>query len=55
VHRNPRTVKLPQAQPIAATEKRLFLQTTAPLLTQLAEQRQTIQLASVQNNDASAN
>ena len=55
VHRNPRTVKLPQAQPIATTEKRLFLQTTAPLLTQLAEQRQTIQLASVQNNDASAN
>ena len=55
VHRNPRTVKLPQAQPIAATEKRLFLQTTAPLLTQLAEQKQTIQLASVQNNDASAN
>ena len=55
VHRNPRTVKLPQAQPIAATEKRLFLQTTAPLLTQLAEQKQTIQLASVQNNNASAN
>lgn len=55
VHRNPRTVKLPQAQPIAATEKRLFLQTTAPLLTQLAEQKQTTQLASVQNNDASAN
>ena len=55
VHRNPRTVKLPQAKPIAATEKRLFLQTTAPLLTQLAEQKQTIQLASVQNNDASAN
>ena len=55
VHRNPRTVKLPQAQPIAAAEKRLFLQTTAPLLTQLAEQKQTIQLASVQNNNASAN
>lgn len=55
VHRNPRTVKLPQAQPIAATEKSLFLEATTPLLTQLASQKQTIQLASVQNNDASAN
>lgn len=55
VHRNPRTVKLPQAQPIAAAEKSLFLEATTPLLTQLASQKQTIQLASVQNNDASAN
>ncbi|MDP6198779.1 MAG: M23 family metallopeptidase, partial [Porticoccaceae bacterium] len=55
VHRNPRTVKLPQAQPIAAAEKSLFLEATTPLLTQLAEYKQTIQLASVQNNSASAN
>ncbi len=36
VHRNPRTVKLPQAKPVAKTEKDRFTTKTAPLLSQLA-------------------
>jgi len=35
VHRNPRTVKLPQAKPIAKSEKELFAAATTPLLEQL--------------------
>jgi murein DD-endopeptidase MepM/ murein hydrolase activator NlpD len=55
VHRNPRTVKLPQARPIAKGEKSSFEQATAPVLAKLAEHQQTIQLALMQNSDSSAN
>jgi hypothetical protein len=55
VHRNPRTVKLPQARPIAKGEKSSFEQVTAPVLAKLAEHQQTIQLALMQNSDSSAN
>ena len=37
VHRNPRTVKLPQANPISATELAAFKLATTPVLTQLAQ------------------
>jgi len=46
VHTNPRTVKLPQAEPIAKTEMVRFRQQTAPLLAQLKGFQNT-QLASV--------
>jgi murein DD-endopeptidase MepM/ murein hydrolase activator NlpD len=55
VHRNPRTVKLPQAQPIASAEKTRFQQATAPLLAELAKHRQTIQLAAAKSASSSAN
>ena len=55
VHRNPRTVKLPQARPIAKVEKSTFEQATASVLAKLAEHQQTIQLALMQSNDSSAN
>jgi murein DD-endopeptidase MepM/ murein hydrolase activator NlpD len=55
VHRNPRTVKLPQARPIAKGEKSSFEQATAPVLAKLAEHQQTIQLALMHNSDSSAN
>jgi murein DD-endopeptidase MepM/ murein hydrolase activator NlpD len=55
VHRNPRTVKLPQARPIAKGEKSSFEQATAPVLAKLAEHQQTIQLALVQSSNSSAN
>lgn len=42
VHRNPRTVKLPKAQPISKNEKSLFLSTTKSLVNQL-ETRKNIQ------------
>ncbi len=35
VHRNPRTVKLPQAEPVAKNEKQRFIKETKPLLAQL--------------------
>jgi murein DD-endopeptidase MepM/ murein hydrolase activator NlpD len=35
VHRNPRTVQLPQAKPVPAAEKQRFLSQTAPLVQQL--------------------
>jgi len=37
VHRNPRTVKLPQSQPIAKAEKAAFLKATKSSLAQLAD------------------
>jgi murein DD-endopeptidase MepM/ murein hydrolase activator NlpD len=37
VHRNPRTVKLPQANPIATNELAAFKLATTPVLTQLAQ------------------
>ena len=55
VHRNPRTVKLPQSQPIAKAEKAAFLKATKTILAQLAEYQRPTQLASAQRNDSSAN
>ena len=55
VHRNPRTVKLPQSQPIAKAEKAAFLKATTSRLAKLAEYQQPTQLASAQRNNASAN
>ncbi len=49
VHRNPRTVKLPQARPIADADKVAFLAATAPKLIQLAEYQQPTQLAATKN------
>lgn len=46
VHRNPRTVKLPQADPIANEYRQRFLATAAPLLEEL-EQFKNTQLATV--------
>ncbi|MGB2042253.1 MAG: M23 family metallopeptidase, partial [Porticoccaceae bacterium] len=55
VHRNPRTVKLPQSQPIAKAEKAVFVRATRPLLAQLANYQQPSQLASAQRTTSSAN
>ena len=46
VHRNPRTVKLPQADPIAEKYREQFLTTAAPILEEL-ERFKSTQLASV--------
>ncbi len=46
VHRNPRTVALPQADPIAEKYRRQFLATAAPILAEL-EQFKSTQLATV--------
>ncbi len=48
VHRNPRTVKLPQANPISATELAAFKLATTPVLTQLAQSGTTIELAQLE-------
>jgi murein DD-endopeptidase MepM/ murein hydrolase activator NlpD len=40
VHRNPRTVKLPQATPLAGNEKQQFSATARTLLSQLQQQQQ---------------
>ena len=53
VHRNPRTVKLPQARPIAKAEKQAFVRSTNPILAQLAEYQAATQLASAQSENAS--
>ncbi|UTW46700.1 peptidoglycan DD-metalloendopeptidase family protein [bacterium SCSIO 12696] len=45
VHRNPRTVKLPQAKPIAEKHKAEFLKQTQPLIASLAKHRDQNQLA----------
>ncbi len=55
IHRNPRTVKLPQAQPIASAEKTRFQQATAPLLAELVKHQQNIQLAAAKSASSSAN
>ncbi|MCV6605152.1 MAG: peptidoglycan DD-metalloendopeptidase family protein, partial [Porticoccaceae bacterium] len=47
VHRNPRTVKLPQAKPIASKHKADFLAQTRPLMTSLARHRNQSQLAQI--------
>ena len=46
VHRNPRTVELPQASPIADKYRQRFLATSAPILEELEKFKST-QLASV--------
>tara|TARA_R110000822_G_scaffold187752_1_gene326451 strand:+ start:2311 stop:3729 length:1419 start_codon:yes stop_codon:yes gene_type:complete len=45
VHRNPRTVALPQAQPIPKKERGKFEQDTRPLMIQLASHQQSSKLA----------
>ncbi len=50
VHRNPRTVKLPKADPIAAKYRDQFLAAAEPILKQL-EQFKSTQLASVANSN----
>lgn len=45
VHKNPRTVKLPDANPIAATEQQRFAQTTEPVLSLLEDFKHQTQLA----------
>lgn len=47
VHQNPRTVNLPQAEPIAESERERFLATTRERIAALAEQRADEQLALV--------
>jgi len=46
VHRNPRTVELPQADPISDKYRERFLTTAAPILEEL-EQFKSTQLATV--------
>lgn len=46
VHRNPRTVALPQAKPIPEQERVKFEKDTAPLMMQLASYQQSSKLAS---------
>ena len=57
VHRNPRTVALPQAKPIKKQERIKFDRDTSPLIAQLGGYQQTSQLAmmSVPEKPASAN
>jgi murein DD-endopeptidase MepM/ murein hydrolase activator NlpD len=45
VHRNPRTVKLPQAKPILNNEEEAFQAAIAPILVELAQYQQRTQLA----------
>jgi hypothetical protein len=46
VHRNPRTVKLPQADPIAAKYREEFLAAAGPILEELENFKNT-QLATI--------
>lgn len=48
VHRNPRTVALPQAQPIPKTDRLEFNRVVTPVLVQLAEYKMASQLAIIQ-------
>ena len=54
VHRNPRTVELPQAKPISGTEKINFKKTTKPMLAKLAKYQTKTQLASLQIDNSNA-
>ncbi len=54
VHRNPRTVSLPQAKPIDSHKKMAFLQATAPRLTELNQYQQTIQLANISTDTSTS-
>jgi len=49
VHRNPRTVKLPQAEPIREEYRERFLTTTEPLLRELLQYKRT-QIASLSHD-----
>lgn len=55
VHRNPRTVTLPQARPIPKADRLEFNRVVTPVLAQLAEYKATSQLAIIQSNTISAN
>lgn len=48
VHKNPRTVSLPKAEPIRAKDRARFAEQIKPLLAQLADQRQKVELATAQ-------
>jgi len=54
VHRNPRTVTLPQARPIPKADRLEFNRVVTPVLAQLAEYKATSQLAIMQSNTISA-
>ena len=45
VHRNPRTVKLPKAEPISVSERHNFETAVKPMLAELASQQEKTQLA----------
>jgi len=55
VHRNPRTVKLPQAKPIVTSEKIAFQAAIAPILVELAQYQQRTQLALKESVPSNAN
>ena len=55
VHRNPRTVKLPQAKPIVTSEKIAFQATITPILVELAQYQQRTQLALKESVPSNAN
>ena len=55
VHRNPRTVKLPQAKPIANSEKVAFNEAITPVLVQLAQYQEKTQLALRESMPSNAN
>ena len=55
VHRNPRTVKLPQAKPILNSEKTAFQAAITPILVELAQYQQRTQLALKENVPRNAN
>ena len=55
VHRNPRTVKLPQAKPIVTSEKIAFQAAITPILVELAQHQQSTQLALKESVPSNAN
>jgi len=55
VHRNPRTVKLPQAKPIVTSEKIAFQAAITPILVELAQHQQRTQLALKESVPSNAN
>ncbi len=55
VHRNPRTVKWPQAKPILNSEKAAFQAAITPMLVELAQYQQRTQLALKENVPRNAN
>ena len=55
VHRNPRTVKLPQAKPILNSEKAAFQAAITPILVELAQYQQRTQLALKESVPSNAN
>ena len=52
VHQNPRTVNLPQAEPIAERERARFMETTRPLLAKLSAKPSDEQLALSESDDS---